>query len=119
MTKRQYSAAENLESFAVSSFDWNLCTLCQEKTNEKLICPANVNRRNSENHDPNKTYQDILTNLNRFINLGEAPFTRICIPDTFIDTTNSEAFFDNMGNFHKTCKIKVSDMKLERTEKRK
>lgn len=119
MTKRRYSAAENLESFAVSSFDWNLCILCQEKTNEKLICPANVNRRNPDNHDPNKTYQDILTNLNRFIDLGEAPFTRICIPDTFLDSMNSEIYVDNMGKFHKTCKSKVSDMKLERAEKRR
>ena len=105
MTKRHHSAEE--------SFDWELCVLCQEKTQDELLCPAAINRIN---HVPEKAYNDILSNLQRFTELGNLPFEKIYIPDDY--SSNSDIFVEKKGKFHKSCRNKINDMKLKRAEKR-
>lgn len=107
MTKRRFSSVEE-------SFDWDLCVLCQKNNRkEKLLCPAALERKN---YNPVKAYEDILTNFYRFVELKNLPFEKVFIPDQYFNNPN--IFLEKKAKFHKTCKLKVSDLKLERLVKR-
>jgi len=105
--KRRYSDVESLTE--TRDIDWELCTICQIQTNEKLECPADLKRKG---YDPVKTYQNITTNINRFRELNS-------LPSDFIlstETCSSDLFTSMKAKFHKLCRNKFSDMKLQRVE---
>ena len=49
------------------NFDWNLCIICQETTNERLQCPASGTHRRK---DIGSGYVTLAENLQAFSELG-------------------------------------------------
>ena len=94
------------------NFDWNLCIICQETTNERLQCPASETHRQK---DIGSGYVTLAENLQAFSELG-------------IDTPVIKAFknletlqaclLENRGKWHKSCHLRFNSTKLQRLRKR-
>ena len=48
--------------------NWNLCALCEQETEEKLVCPLNSTRKNY-----GSGYKSLADNLQQFGEIGELP----------------------------------------------
>ena len=108
--KRRYSDLESLTES--KNVDWSSCIICQVHTNEKLECPSDLKRKG---YDPLKTYEKTANNINRFRELNAIPIDSLilskekCTPDLFLTMK---------AKFHKLCRNKFSDTKLQRMEQR-
>ena len=107
--KRRYSDIESLTE--TKEIDWDYCIICQIQTNEKLECPADLKRKG---YDPIKTYQNIKSNINRFRELNSLPSDFILSPET----CSSDLFTIIKAKFHKLCRNKFRDMKVQRLVER-
>ncbi|CAC5423002.1 unnamed protein product [Mytilus coruscus] len=93
-------------------YDWNLCLICQNSTEEQLQCPADSKRSNV-----GAGYISLSENLVRFNEIG-------CLPDsinlTILDDGSSIAntLVKNNAKFHKSCSLKFNSTKLKRAQKR-
>lgn len=84
-----------------------LCVLCQEKTNEELVCPLDnpVGVRGAE------TYKDIISLVNQFRDIDAAPHPNLELPD--------EATMQaNRASWHKTCRQLYKASALDRAKTR-
>ena len=108
--KRRYSDLESLTES--KNVDWSSCIICQVHSYEKLECPSDFKHKG---YDPFKTYQNIANNINRFQELNAIPIDSLilskekCTPDLFLTMK---------AKFHKLCRNKFSDTKLQRMEQR-
>ena len=48
--------------------NWNFCALCEQETEEKLVCPVNDTRKNY-----GSGYNSLADNLQQFREIGELP----------------------------------------------
>ena len=108
--KRRYSDLESLTES--KNVDWSSCIICQVYTNEKLECPFDLKRKG---YDPFKTYQNIANNINRFGELDAIPIDSL-IPSK--EKCSPDLFLSMKAKFHKLCRNKFSDMKLQTMEQR-
>ncbi len=79
------------------------CVLCQEKTNEELVCPLDnpVGVRGVE------AYKDIISFVNQFRDVDAAPHPNLELPD--------EATMQaNRASWHKTCRQLYKASALDR-----
>ncbi len=84
-----------------------LCVLCQEKTNEELVCPLDnpVGVRGAE------AYKDIISLVNQFRDIDAAPHPNLELPD--------EATMQaNRASWHKTCRQLYKASALDRAKTR-
>ena len=108
--KRRYSDLESLTES--KNVDWSSCIICPVHTNGKLECPSDLKRKG---YDSLKTYQNIANNTNRFQEINAIPIDSLilskekCTPDLFLTMK---------AKFHKLCRNKFSDMKLQTMEQR-
>lgn len=65
------------------SLNWELCALCQNDTNERILCPGNA----SNTSLAGSSYRTIADNLKQFEQLGKLP---IDIPLTSLDDGRGE-----------------------------
>ena len=116
LKKRRYSDIESLNTETNNVdwdlCDWDLCIFCQENINEKLECPADLKPKG---YDPSRTYQNITKNINRFYELDAMPINSFILPK---EKCTADLFFDMKVKFHKLCKNRFSDMKIQRLEKK-
>ena len=96
------------------NFDWSSCIICQVKSSakEKLECPADLKRKD---YNPLKTYENIAKNINRFRELDAIPVDNFILPE---NQCTQDIFLKMKAKFHKLCRNKFSDMKLERLEEK-
>ena len=95
------------------AIDWKICAICQKDTAEKLECPSTFKRKG---YNSSETYTKIATNILKFQEIG-------CVPEGFNNTLLNDndlltSLSENCACFHKTCKNKFSDLKLDRASKR-
>ena len=108
--RRRYSDLESLTEN--KNVDWSSCIICQVHTNEKLECPSDLKRKGC---DPFKTYQNTANNINRFRELNAIPIDSLILSK---EKYTSDLFLTMKAKFHKLCRNKFSDMKLQRMKQR-
>lgn len=92
--------------------DWKKCILCQKSTSEVLQCPADSKRK-----DLGSGYESLGNNLRRFQELGCLPLkTDILSFDK--DGRLTQILKEKSAKWHKSCRDKFSNLKLQRAEKR-
>ena len=96
-------------------FNWQECIFCQKHTTEDLQCPANIRRSDVE---VGLGYYSLETNLERCRSLNWFPAD---ISVEHLDDGNGMAITLQKyeAKWHKTCRNKFSDLKIDRYEKRK
>ena len=93
--------------------DWNVCVLCQAKTSEPLQCPANSKRT-----DVGAGYRYVAENLIKFHELDAIP-VGVNIQHLNIDTGLENVLYEHSAVWHKSCRNKIGNDKLQRASKRK
>ena len=90
--------------------NWELCCLCQEDTGASLQCPVNSLRAST-----GSGYVSLANHLSKFAELGHVPMN--------IDTTRLDdedgmeaTLVRHKAWWHKACRLKVNQTKLERLE---
>ena len=93
--------------------NWELCVLCQGETAELLQCPAVSKRQHS-----GAGYRSLANNLMEFSELGElaqhVDLTRLDEGEGII-----AALISHRAKWHKSCRLKYNNTKLQRVLKRK
>ena len=94
------------------NFDWNLCIICQETTNERLQCLAPETHRRK---DIGSGYVTLAENLQAFSELGiDTPVIK-----SFKNLETLPAcLLENQGKWHKSCHLRFNSTKLQRLRKR-
>ena len=92
--------------------NWQLCVICQDYQNEPLTRPSNSTRK-----DIGSGYSTLTENLIRFNELGLLPRT------LQLDRLNegcgiAAAMAAHNAQYHKTCRLKFNNTKLNRTATR-
>ena len=80
-----------------SNFDWNLCIIFQETTNERLQCPASKTHRLK---DIGSGYVILTENLQAFSELG---MDTLVIKSFKNVETLPACLLENQGKWHKSC----------------
>ena len=93
--------------------NWNFCALCEQETEEKLVCPLNSTRKTTARGT--KVWQTIYSNLRE---IGELPIQASL---SSLDEGNGieETLKRPEAKWHKSCFNKCSTLKLQRAQKRK
>ena len=118
MSKKVLLASPEVQKKATSNqntvaTNWSLCALCQKETAEKLECPSNLKRKG---YSSTETYNKIAQNILELHNIGHLPDQ---INTNLFDENNlSLSFITNSASFHKNCKNKFNDLKIDRAKKR-
>ncbi|CAC5417822.1 unnamed protein product [Mytilus coruscus] len=96
------------------NIDWANCILCQEITDEKLICPFDSKRLNV-----GAGYQTLAGNIKKFHELRLMPEgIYVCIEKLDEGSGIAPSFIDHKACWHKSCNLKLNRTKLNRAEKR-
>lgn len=103
---------EQLQS--VRTFDWTKCVLCQTVKEEKLRCPFD-----SKQQDADSWYDTLCSNVSKFHELGGLPIENSLIAPDLSSKDLANLFRENKAKWHKSCRNKLSNFKLERAQKRK
>ena len=98
-----------------TSVDWTKCILCQQTTSEPLQCPGNSGRSDIE---CGTGYRTLASNILQFSKIRSLP-RPINVEKLDEGGGIAETFMQRKAKFHKSCRNKFSNMKLERAEKRK
>ena len=95
-----------------SGTDWAKCALCQNVTDEALLCPAESKRQ-----DSGAGYCTMGNNLLAFDALQALPFDlkRLMTPNCELQ----ESLSRQKAKWHKSCSLKFCKLKLQRAQKRK
>jgi len=90
--------------------NWKQCVICQEETKEPLTCPANSKRK-----DLGSGYSSLTQHLIQFNELNKLPF-----PLERLDEGGGieMAMVTNQAQYHQLCRLKYSNIELQRAEKR-
>jgi len=83
-----------------TSVNWELCVICQQKTQEKLQCPANSKRK-----DYGIGYISFLENVRAFQDINCMPF------ELSISLLESGIEAKNKASWHKSCRDLFSNTK--------
>ena len=95
-------------SSEIPSIYWNLCIFCQSKCSLDLECPAK-----SKKYDSGKGYLTLVNILNEFQNAR-------ALPNGFDhDILNADTLKEQSASWHKACRVKFNNTKLERARKRR
>ena len=90
--------------------NWNICVLCQEDTGATLQCPVNSKRGYTGDG-----YISLAAHLTKFSELGQIPMNidiaRLNGGDGIEPTLQRHS-----ARWHKACRLKVNQIKLERLE---
>ena len=93
--------------------DWEKCVLCQKVTSERLRWPFD-----SKKLDVDSWYENFGINIKRFCEMGclpiEIDFLALDHDGDLVDT-----LIKSKATWHKSCRNKFSNLKLERAEKRR
>ena len=86
---------------------YELCILCQENTNEELVCPLDnpVGVRRVE------AYKDIISLVSQFQDVDAAPHPNLELPD-------EAPMQANRASWHKTCRQLYKASALDRARTR-
>ena len=93
--------------------NWNFCALCEQETEEKLVCPLNSTRKNY-----GSGYKSLAHNLQQFREIGELPIQASL---SSLDEGNGieETLKHREAKWHKSCFNKCSTLKLQMAQKGK
>ena len=94
-----------------AEMNWNFCDLCEQETEEKLVCSLNSTRKNY-----GSGYKSFADNLQQFREIGELP---IQASFSSLDEGNGteETLKRHEAKWHKSCFNKCSTLKLQRAHK--
>ncbi len=90
--------------------DWKKCIICQEDTREPLKCPL-LGPGTCDSKI--EAYRSFLSNIEQFKAMNSLPTAII-----FGEHESAESFSANHGSWHKSCRLKYNNCKLERVKKR-
>ena len=96
-----------------TNVNWELCIICEKRTQEKLQCPAISNRK-----DCGVEYISFVKNVGAFQDLNFMP---VDFRDHQLDAGSGldASLGKNKASCHKSFKDRFSNTKLERAKKRK
>jgi hypothetical protein len=96
----------------ISEFDWRLCVICQLSTDEILQCPAESTRS-----DIGAGYKSFANNLVKFRDINNLP---VKVNFNYFDEGRGveDCFMIHKAKWHKSCRSKFGNDKLERALKR-
>ena len=95
----------------VSAVNWSNCFLCEQVTDEKLICPL-------DHAYGGDGYKTLAKNLPALHGLGRLPSSLKL--DCFDDGDGLEStFMQRHAKYHKSCSLKYNEKNLQRAIKRK
>ena len=91
--------------------DWTLCCLCEEQTNEKPQCSTSVTLS-----DPQNAYRELADGIKAFqpIEMTSMPLNVSALE---CDTDLNQSFYAISAKFHKSCKLRFAQVKLDRAIK--
>ncbi len=90
--------------------DWKKCIICQEDTREPLKCPL-LGPGTCDSKI--EAYRSFLSNIEQFKAMNSLPTAII-----FGEQESAESFSANHASWHKSCRLKYNNCKLERVKKR-
>lgn len=105
-------AAQSTSAQPATETDWALCFICQETKPESLTSPSKNTRQ-----DQGSSYSILAEHLRRFNELE-------LLPKSFLLSRLDEgsgveaALSSNNARYHKTCRLRYNQTKLDRAEKR-
>ena len=91
--------------------DWTLCWLCQVQTNEKFQCSTAAT-----SSDPQSVYQELADRIKAFQSIEMMPMP-LNVSALESDTDLSQSLYVNSARFHKSCKLRFAQVKLDRAIK--
>ena len=94
--------------------DWNKCALCQADISEKLRCPLD-----SKQKDADSWCDTICYNIRQLYELECIPVNIKYLASLEENEDLTQLFRENQVKWHKSCRDKFNNQKLERAEKRK
>ena len=106
-------ATKPVTSRPQTPLDWELCVLCQGETAEALQCPATSKRL-----DAGASYRSLANNLTEFSELGELA-QHVDLKRLDEGEGIAATLTHHQVKWHKSCRIKYSNMKLQRAIKRR
>ena len=93
--------------------DWNICVICQKKTDERLVCPADSKRQ-----EVGAGYKSCAKNLLELNGLESLPVDLDI--ERLDDGEGIEAtLIKNKAKWHKTCRDRYNQTRITRARKRK
>lgn len=99
---------------SIQQLNWNQCILCQNDTQETLLCSAD----NPIRAKRGVGYDTLEKNIQRFQELGNLPMP---LNLTLLDEGKgiADACRQHQAKWHRTCFTKFNNLQLQRTENRK
>lgn len=95
-----------------SDIDWNKCIVCQEVKSEYLQCPA----ENTNSKNLGFGYKSFVDNIKSFQDIG-------CVVPHISNILNrsclEQTLLENHAKWHKICRNKFNDLKLQRELKKR
>ena len=95
--------------------NWDNCFICQTTTSENLQSSIYINL--SDSTKSQNAYNELAERILKLNNIGLSP-----VPPNIDDLSGSrtlkESLYQNDAKFHKTCKLKFRNGKLERAMKK-
>ena len=91
--------------------DWTLCIICQEHSEDELRCPLQGTQKEAPGHGTT-SYALFLQNAAEFQVLDRLP-----IALKFSTDLSPEVLVKHEAKWHKSCRGKFSDYKLDRARK--
>ncbi len=99
-----------LKNLKATGTNWELCAICQNVSKEALQSPANATKGTGAG------YKSLATHLQAFAELNEVPIELI----QRLDEGNGieMTLTDRSAKWHKTCRLKYNQIKLDRVRKK-
>lgn len=106
---------DSLPTQVSGSLDWSRCVLCQDTSSEPLQCPFDTKRSDV---DQGIGYQTLACNIVKFHEFGCLPM-QLDLAQLDEGYGIEETLIQNRAKWHKSCRNKFSNLKLNRAEKKR
>ena len=103
------------ERYGEDKVNWDNCFICQTTMSENLQSPIYINSLDSTKSQ--NAYNELAERILKFNDIGLSPVP-LNIDDLSGSRTLEESSYQNAAKFHKSCKLKFGNEKLERTMKK-
>ena len=94
--------------------NFELCFICQEPSEEQLVCPAT----NSTRTDKSTGYLTLVQQLKQFGTIGELPISISSRVNYLSCNDLLERYVSNEAKFHKKCRNKYDKQHYDRASKK-
>ena len=123
MSEKKFTLLDAVADFDTASVristnqdsNFELCFICQEPSEEQLVCPAT----NSTRTDKSTGYLTLVQQLKQFETIGELPISISSRVNYLSCNDLLERFVSNKAKFHKKCRNKYDKQHYNRASKKR